>query len=202
MTVNATFALQDYTISLGEGIEHGTVTFEPTTAHMGQNISVTATPEDGFELASLEYEYTEDTGAPKRVAIENNQFVMPASDVTILATFRAKIYNIATSVNPEGAGNINVPATAAYQSEVEVTVTPAAGYQLKEMYYTYTFVMPASAVNVNAAFVLDQSTAIDGINLDNGQGRRYVNPMGQMSDRPLRGVNIVIDGDRTYKVVK
>ena len=68
--------------------------------------------------------------------------------------------------------------------------------------FTYTFVMPASAVNVNAAFVLDQSTAIDGINLDNGQGRRYVNPMGQMSDRPFRGVNIVIDGDRTYKVVK
>lgn len=62
--------------------------------------------------------------------------------------------------------------------------------------------MPASAVNVNAAFVLDQSTAIDGINLDNGQGRRYDNPMGQMSDRPFRGVNIVIDGDRTYKVVK
>ncbi len=388
VTVNATFALQDYTISLGEGIEHGTVTFEPTTAHMGQTISVTATPEEGFELASLEYEYTEDNGAPKREAIANNQFVMPASDVTILATFRAKVYNIATSVNPEGAGTINVPATAAYQSEVEVTVTPAAGYQLKEMYYTYdagggvhdpiftiedgkfimpgtditivaefelkaftigvspniehgtvttdktaanmgetitvtvtpdegyqlkslfyvedagsvsvehhiqggqfvmpaqnvvlvaefelatyainipevengsvtadvtetqmgqtvtltvapnagykletltvttvddqsaepnpskavqnievtktgvftyTFVMPASAVNVNAAFVLDQSTAIDGINLDNGQGRRYVNPMGQMSDRPFRGVNIVIDGDRTYKVVK
>lgn len=57
-------------------------------------------------------------------------------------------------------------------------------------------------MNVNAAFVLDQSTAIDGINLDNGQGRRYDNPMGQMSDRPFRGVNIVIDGDRTYKVVK
>lgn len=166
---------------------------------------------------------------PKRVAIENNQFVMPASDVTILATFRAKIYNIATSVNPEGAGTINVPATAAYQSEVEVTVTPAAGYKLETLtvttvddqsaepnpskavqnievtktgVFTYTFVMPASAVNVNAAFVLDQSTAIDGINLDNGQGRRYVNPMGQMSDRPFRGVNIVIDGDRTYKVVK
>ena len=390
VTVNATFALQDYTISLGEGIEHGTVTFEPTTAHMGQTISVTATPEDGFELASLEYEYTEDTGSPKRVAIENNQFVMPASDVTILATFRAKIYNIATSVNPEGAGTIIVPATAAYQSEVEVTVTPAAGYQLKEMYYTYdagggvhdpiftiedgrfimpgtditivaefelkaftievspniehgtvttdktaanmgetitvtvtpdegyqlkslfyvedagsvtaehhiqggqfvmpaqnvllvaefelatyainisqtengtvtadltqanmgqtvtltvtpderyelqsitvttvenlddtpaaaprmapqdieltkideqtyTFVMPASAVNVNATFKQESVTAIDGIHADGRQGLLYVNPMGQVSDRPFKGINIVIDGDKTYKLVK
>lgn len=390
VTVNATFALQDYTISLGEGIEHGTITFEPTTAHMGQTISVTATPEGGFELVSLEYEYTEDTGAPKRVFIENNQFVMPASDVTILATFRAKVYNIVTSVNPEGAGTINVPATAAYQSEVEVTVTPAAGYQLKEMYYTYdaggsahdpifsiengkfimpgtditvvaefelkaftiavspniehgtvttdktsanmgetitvtvtpdegyqlkslfytedagsvtverhiqgnqftmpaqdvilvaefelvsyainipptengtvtanptqanmgetvtltvtpndgyelqsitvttvddqdetlaaaprmashnieltktdeltyTFVMPASTVNVNATFKLQSTTAIDGIHTDGLQGLRYVNPMGQVSDRPFKGINIVIDGDKTYKIVK
>ncbi len=390
VTVNATFAQQDYTISLAEGIEHGTVTFEPATAHVGQTINVTATPEDGFELASLEYEFTEDTGAPKRVTIENNQFEMPASDVTILATFSAKVYNITTIVNPEGAGTINVPRAAAYQSEVEVTVTPADGYQLKEIYYTYevgggvanpklgiyngkftmpnidvtivaefelksfniavspniehgtvttdktsanmgetvivtvtpdegyqlkslfytedagsvtverhiqgnqfvmpaqdvllvaefelatyainipevengtvtadateatmgqtvtltvtpadgyklgsltvttvdeqettptgaprkapeaieltkvddftyTFAMPASAVNVNAAFVEDQNTAITGIEADGRQGVRYVNPMGQVSDRPFPGINIVIDGNKTYKVVK
>ena len=114
VTVNATFALQDYTISLGEGIEHGTVTFEPTTAHMGQTISVTATPEDGFELASLEYEYTEDTGAPKRVAIENNQFVMPASDVTILATFRAR-----STTSPQvSIPKVPVPSTCQQQRPI------------------------------------------------------------------------------------
>jgi len=26
--------------------------------------------------------------------------------------------------------------------------------------------------------------------------------MGQVSDRPFQGLNIVIDGDKTYKVVK
>ena len=57
----------------------------------------------------------------------------------------------------------------------------------------------ASAADYFLACVNESS---DGINLDNGQGRRYVNPMGQMSNRPFRGVNIVIDGDRTYKVVK
>jgi len=31
---------------------------------------------------------------------------------------------------------------------------------------------------------------------------RYVNPMGHVSDRPFKGLNIVIDGDKTYKVVK
>lgn len=54
--------------------------------------------------------------------------------------------------------------------------------------------MPGADVTVNATFALQDYT------ISLGEG--YVNPMGQMSDRPFRGVNIVIDGYRTYKVVK
>ncbi len=390
VTVNAIFALKDYTISLADGIEHGTVTFEPATGHMGQTINVTTTPDPAYELTSLEYEYTEDNGAPKRMAIENNQFVMPASDVKILAVFSAKVYNIVTMVDPEDAGTITAPQSAAFASEVEVTVAAAAGYQLSRLYYTYdaggsvpdpifeikdgkfvmpgtditivaqlekkaftievspniehgtvttdktsanmgetvtvtvtpdegyqlkslfymedagsvsaerhiqgnqfempaqnvvlvaefelatyainipevehgtvvadpteatmgqtvtltvtpdenyelesiavttvdaqetepsgaprkaaenieltktgdntyTFTMPASNVNVIATFKEEQVTAIGDIKADNHDGLRYVNPMGQVSNRPFQGLNIVIDGNKTYKIIK
>lgn len=106
---------------------------------------------------------------------------------------------------------------------ITLVVTPAKGYKMQSLTAThatgvgagqgtitpalgndgnYTFAMPASAVSVNATFVKDESTAITGIEADGRQGVRYVNPMGQVSDRPFPGINIVIDGDKTYKVVK
>lgn len=47
------------------------------------------------------------------------------------------------------------------------------------------------------------TTSIEDINTNGSNAPvRYVNPMGQVSNTPFKGINIVIDGDRTYKVVK
>ena len=67
---------------------------------------------------------------------------------------------------------------------------------------TYTFTMPASNVNVIATFKEEQVTAIGDIKADSHNGLRYVNPMGQVSNRPFQGLNIVIDGNKTYKIIK
>lgn len=67
---------------------------------------------------------------------------------------------------------------------------------------TYTFTMPASNVNVIATFKEEQVTAIGDIKADSHDGLRYVNPMGQVSNRPFQGLNIVIDGNKTYKIIK
>ena len=155
---------------------------------------------------------------------------MPAQNVVLVAEFELATYAI--NIPEVENGSVTADVTEANLGQtVTLTVTPDERYELQSITVTtvddqddtpaaaprmaaqdieltkideltYTFVMPASAVNVNATFKHESATAIDGINLDNGQGRRYVNPMGQMSDRPFRGVNIVIDGDRTYKVVK
>ena len=45
-------------------------------------------------------------------------------------------------------------------------------------------------------------TAIDDVRTASDGTVKYVNPMGQVSDRPFQGVNIVVDGNKTYKVIK
>ena len=55
----------------------------------------------------------------------------------------------------------------------------------------------------NAKFQLKlDATAIDEITIEGNHNVRYVNPMGQVSDTPFKGINIVIDGDKVYKVIK
>ena len=46
------------------------------------------------------------------------------------------------------------------------------------------------------------ATAISDINADNHENIRYVSPSGRVSNRPFEGVNIVIDGNNTYKIIK
>ena len=118
---------------------------------MGETVTLTVTPNDGYELQSITVTTVDD------------------QDETLAGAPRMASHNI------------------------ELTKTDEL---------TYTFVMPASTVNVNATFKLQSTTAIDGIHTDGLQGLRYVNPMGQVSDRPFKGINIVIDGVKTYKMVK
>ena len=63
--------------------EHGTVTTDRASAFKGDTITVTATPADGYMLASL----TVETGSGETVAVTDNTFAMPADDVEITAAF-------------------------------------------------------------------------------------------------------------------
>lgn len=67
---------------------------------------------------------------------------------------------------------------------------------------TYSFIMPAGDVTVNVEVAQAIHTAITDINAAQNGNVRYVNAMGQVSNRPFNGINIVIDGDKTYKIVK
>ena len=78
-----------YTITSGE-TENGTITISPKTATKGKTITVTAIPDDGFTLETLsvsdkngsEIELSKETGT-------SYTFKMPASKVTVTATFAA-----------------------------------------------------------------------------------------------------------------
>ena len=137
VTITATFKPATFTITVAP-TEHGTVS-APATAAYGTEVNVTVTPDPGYEIDELYYTYDAGGSVPDPIfRIENGKFVMPGTNVTIVATFKAKVFNITTSVYPnDEAGTITVASSAAFGSEVEVTATPAAGYTLKKLYYTY-----------------------------------------------------------------
>lgn len=69
---------------------------------------------------------------------------------------------------------------------------------------TFTFEMPAQAVNIIVELqekTVVAVTDIEVVNTANAQVK-YVNAMGQVSDRPFSGINIVIEGTKVTKVVK
>ena len=82
-----------YEVSVAEGIENGTVTFEATsktdskgyvTVAVGDEVTVTATPDPGFELSGITV-----TGVNTDIAVivNDGKFIMPEDAVTINAIF-------------------------------------------------------------------------------------------------------------------
>lgn len=81
VTVNAVFDKIDFDITIDNTIQNGTLS-APATANLGDTVTITATPASGYRLDTL----TVTCGALP-VTVTNNQFTMPAGDVTITGTF-------------------------------------------------------------------------------------------------------------------
>ena len=64
---------------------NGTVTADPTSAEAGTTITLTVTPVGGYVLDAL----TVTDASSNPVTVTDNKFTMPASDVTVTATFKA-----------------------------------------------------------------------------------------------------------------
>lgn len=98
-----------------------------------------------------------------------------------------------TEVAAEPATGDGAPRRAA-GDEVAVTAGEAAN--------TYVFNMPANGVNVEVTVdEIGPITGIDDIIAASNGNVKFVNAMGQVSDRPFKGFNIVINGDKTYKMI-
>ena len=109
VTVSATF-VSGCTVTVVE-VEHGTVTASATNAIPGATITLTATPVSGYVLNNwLVYQ----TGNVNTiVAVTNNQFTMPAYDVTVVGLFGSPQGGDVT-VGSGTNNNINLP-TNTYQ---------------------------------------------------------------------------------------
>ncbi len=133
--------LYDITYSVGPG---GTVTADKTQAVCQEIVTVTVTPNPGYEIDELKYTFEvrlpdgTPTGSHATNPIENGQFSMPASDVTIIATFKLKDYTITLLGGQPSHATVTVPATAHLGEEVTVTVEPDPGYEVQEMRYAFT----------------------------------------------------------------
>lgn len=158
--------VQTYTITNATTDTNGVVTV-PASAAAGETVQLNVQANEGFELDTLTV--VDASNNPVDVAT-NHTFTMPASDVTVTATFKVETAKYTVTVNtPEnGTATINDAKDSYTEGEtVTLTVTPADGYKLGSLTIsdgtdtldytagennTYTFAMPAANVTVTATF--------------------------------------------------
>ena len=148
--------------------------------------------------------------------------------VLYTVTYTAQLENGTVAV-AVGDTEINSGDAVAAGETVSITITPAEGYQVESVTVEttsetetpaagapahrapvdvngsgnrYTFVMPEESVTIDVSIVQTIITGVNDLRVNSDNGVKYVNPMGQVSNRPFKGVNIVVDGGKTYKVIK
>ena len=159
VTVTATFKQSTYKLTVGTATK-GKVTANVSTAKMGDDITLTLAPDTGYELHVLTVKDAKGTAVSVSGTGNTRTFTMPASDVSITATFRVPpvLYNVIVDdaiVN----GTVVVDKTSAEENEtVKLTVTPDEGYELVALTVngdpvtTETFKMPAKDATITATF--------------------------------------------------
>ena len=147
----------EYTVTCNDPGNGNTISANPTSAVSGSEITLTATaatePAPGYRFTT--WTVISSNGQP--VEVENNKFIMPASDVTVTGAF-AQLHNITISDAIQN-GIVTADKTAAIEDEtITLTITPAEGYVLgtisvkgEEITGT-TFTMPDENVTVSATF--------------------------------------------------
>ena len=88
MLENKGIEKQNFTVSIADGIGHGSITTNPAgECAWGETVTVTVSPDDGYMLATLTYNDGSDHDIKG-----NKSFMMPQADVTVSATFEEISY--------------------------------------------------------------------------------------------------------------
>ena len=148
--------------------QNGYVSISKQSAAEGETVTLTATPSQGYVLASISV--TKDDGGSVALSGTGNTrtFTMPASNVTVNATFAEEGETFPVKVSTVPGGTITVTPTQARQGEtVTVTVTPDSGMRMVSGSLKYseaaaggavvtisgnTFTMPGIEVSVSCQF--------------------------------------------------
>ena len=135
---------------------NGTASASPSNAAVGTEITLTATPDSGYQFKAWEV-------ISGGVTVTANKFTMPAGAVEVKAIFEPipPTYNITVGTLVNGAVTAN-KASAAAGEIVTLTITPTAGYRLKvgtlkrngTAIAGSSFTMPAANVLITAEFEL------------------------------------------------
>lgn len=137
---------------------YGQIETDITAAYVGDVVTIKATDKCSA-LKSISVKDADNND----VEINNNQFSMPASDVTISATVEAAKYGILIADVANGEISTNV-ATAAGGETVTITITPAAHYDLSsinavdadnnliDIENDGSFIMPCANVTITGSF--------------------------------------------------
>ncbi|ACL15494.1 type IV pilin [Methanosphaerula palustris] len=123
-TINASFAINTYTINATAG-DHGTITPNGTqTANYGDSRTFTITPATGYTIADVTVDGVSQ-GAVTTYALTNIQ-----GDHTITATFTQVIYTITANTGPLGTITPSGSLGYAYHAIPSFTVSAIPGYHI------------------------------------------------------------------------
>lgn len=152
---------KEYTITTQSG-DHGSVTANAASAKEGTKVGLIVNADPDYQLDQLTV--TDGAGNPVDVDRTNMTFTMPASNVTVRATFKPNPptkYTIGIEPMENGAVSAN-PNSAAEGETVNLTITPREGYELDTLSVTAggqaidvnnnSFTMPAANVSISATF--------------------------------------------------
>ncbi len=109
-------------ITVAQGIPHGTVTADANRARAGDTVTLTMTPDYGYRVDQLQVRCGDQT-----VAAENGQFIMPAGDVNVTATFKSVLQNV--DYVDENGKTQTIQAVPLMSSDTEM---PAGAYAVLE----------------------------------------------------------------------
>ncbi|MCR5725698.1 MAG: hypothetical protein K6G80_11495 [Treponema sp.] len=105
-----------YPVIIASNIENGTVTADKTSAASGQTVTLTAIPDDGYELES----FIVTDSSSQAITVTENAFVMPTGIAIVSATFvlsRTTADDVITLINAIG--------TVAYTSDSKTKIDAA-----------------------------------------------------------------------------
>lgn len=117
VTVKVVFGQPSYGITKADAT-NGTVAVSTERAVAGTEITITATPADGYEVDTVTV-----TGASGTVTVADNKFTMPAEDVTVTVTFKVEVLNVITASDFTSGGTLKLTKN----STVGNGITLAAG---------------------------------------------------------------------------
>lgn len=162
---------QKYTVAVDKNITNGTVTTSETSLAAGKTFTVTATPNDGYELDTI----TVTDAEGKSVAATNESthtYTMPASNVTVSATFAQKPdcrlgFGYATGSSDtmgtfscSSNGTSIVEGTYPYGTEVTFNAVAKEGYVFKGWYSDINGTSDCLSTNTTYTFKLTKETDV------------------------------------------
>ena len=163
--LHVAFEAIPYNVTVTAG-PNGTATANVSQATVGETVTVTCSPADGYKVASI-------TGVDGLTEEAENRysFTMPARDASIKVTFK-KIYEPITVTVETGLGGTAVTDVAEAKAGdiVTLTCTPEEGYRVAQITgvsytdngdNTYTFTMPDKAVAIKVLFLRENNPFLD-----------------------------------------
>ena len=137
-----------YDVVVNPDIEHGTVTADPNTGVIaGTEITLTNTPSEGYHFAGWDV-----TAGNDPVAVENNKFLMPESDVNVSATFEPDTFTLTINYSIVGGGDApqSYSDRLPFGTPYSVNTPVIAGLTPSQEVVSGT--MPAQDVTVNVTY--------------------------------------------------
>lgn len=153
-----------YSVSFAS-VSGGTLSASPIKAEAGAEVTLTATPDAGYEFNNDWIVTNAETS--EAITVTGGKFTMPAADVNVTASFKQLSYAIIANPAENGTYTVKVGeeevTSAVYGAKVLLEATPVEGYicngwtvvdaESNPVYVSNnSFTMPASAVTISTTF--------------------------------------------------